>query len=58
MNTPTADKIKAIITAANEYAAIYAAVKAPATPATLNDPIVQGMLKGLSEKIAAIVIDK
>lgn len=58
MNTPTAQKISAIIAAVNEHAAIYAAVKSPATPATFNDPIVQGMLKGLTEKIAAIIIDK
>ncbi|SDS32248.1 hypothetical protein [Opitutus sp. GAS368] len=53
----TAEKSTAIIAAVNEYAAIYAAVKAPATPATFNDPIVQGMLKGFTEKIAAIIRD-
>jgi hypothetical protein len=54
----TVEKSNAIIAAVNEYAAIYAAVKAPATPTAMNDVIAQGMMKGLSEKIAAIVSDQ
>lgn len=54
----TAEKTTAIIAAVNEHAAIYAAIKSPATPAIMNDSIVQGMLKGLTEKIASIIVDK
>lgn len=54
----TQEKITAIIAAVNEHAAIYAATKAPATPATYNDTLAAGLSKGLTEKIAAIVADK
>lgn len=51
----TLEKSNAIIDAVKEYQTIYAAVKAPATPPTMNDTIVEGMMKGLKEKIAAII---
>ena len=54
----TLEKSNAIIAAVQEYQTIYAAVKAPATPALMNDTLVQGMMKGLTEKIAAIISDK
>ncbi|HET7536550.1 MAG TPA: hypothetical protein VFJ90_08860 [Candidatus Didemnitutus sp.] len=52
------EKIAAIIAAVNEHQAIYAAVKAPATPVAYNGTIATGMEKALSEKIAAIMLDK
>jgi hypothetical protein len=53
----TQEKINAIIAAIKEHETIYAAVKAPATLAAYNNEIVDGLKKGLVEKIAAIFAD-
>ena len=37
---------------------LLAGAQAPATPALMNDTLVQGMMKGLTDKIAAIISDK
>jgi hypothetical protein len=54
----TQDKIAAVIAAITEHSAIYTAVRAPATAAAYNTEIVEGLRKGLVEKIAAIYTDK
>lgn len=54
----TQEKINAIVAAVNEHAAVYAAVKAPATPAPYDNEIIEGLRKGLVEKISAVFADK
>jgi hypothetical protein len=53
----TQEKIAAVIAAVNEHAAIYAAVKAPATAEPYDDAIIEGLRKGLVEKVARIFSD-
>lgn len=53
----TQEKIAAVIAAVTEHAAVYAAVKAPATPEPYDNAIIEGLRKGLVEKIARIYSD-
>jgi len=54
----TQEKIAAVIAAVNEHAAIYAGAKAPATVEAYDNVIIEGLRKGLVEKIAKIFSDQ
>lgn len=54
----TQEKINAVVAVVNEHAAVYAAVRAPATPAPYDNEIIEGLRKGLIEKIAAVFADR
>ena len=54
----TQQKIDAIIAAVTEHAAIYAGVRAPATPAAYDNELVEGLRKGLVDRITAVFSDE
>jgi hypothetical protein len=52
------DKVAAVKAAIAEHAALYAALQAPATPAAYDAILAEGLHNGLTQKIAAIFVDK